>query len=257
MTLYIPYLIFIGISLLSIISALILRKVRNNEKPAGSHEKRIRNIILTLVGYYLIKLVFGWRLNWYVEAVLILILCIYFDYLIIVKKKYSHKLKDIYFTARLLLVGIPIVSFIIIFFIGALTLTFGFGLACFVFPKDRTYGEQQVYKNLYIYKSEECKNGFSFKKKFLCFEKEILTLGGDYSSYFVGNPSLNDKITGDIERQGDTIFISGQDSRINYRKYIRVLILKNNQLLIQVIRPLGHTSESEAIDVVQTEMIKI
>lgn len=253
MIIYEHYLIFIGISLFSMIIALILRKIKKNEKPIGRHEKLIRNIILCAVGYYLIKFALGWRLNWYFEAILILTLCIYFDYLIIVKKKYSHKLQDIYYPARLLLVGIPIASFVIILFIGGLTLGFGYGLGCFVFPVDRTYGEQRVYKNLYIYKSEECKNGFVFKKKSLCFEKDIANIGGNYGSTFGRDRGEDDPITGYISRNKDTIFISGQNSRANYREYIRILILKNDQLLIQVIEPLG----TEAIDVVRTEMIKI
>lgn len=256
MTLYKAYLIYIALSFLSFAGAFAARKLRKKERQISRYEKLIINVIICVIAYYLIKVVFGWRFNWYAEAAIMLSTCVYFDYLIIVQKQFSRKLKDIYYAARLLLLGIPIASFVIIFFIGGLTLTFGFAFGCFIFPTDRTYGEQQVYKNLYIYKNE-CKDGFSFKKKFLFFEKDIVTFKGNYSSYFVGNPTLHDKITGNIEKHGDTIFISGKESRTKYRKYIRVLILKNDQLLIQIIRPLGHALDSEAIDVVRTEVIKI
>ncbi|MBA5793509.1 hypothetical protein H1R17_09595 [Flavobacterium sp. xlx-214] len=248
MTLYVPYLIFIGISLFSFITAFIVRKVKNNKKTVGRHEKLIRNIILFAVGYYLIKFIFGWQLNWCFEAVLVLILCICFDYVIIVKEQYSHRLQNIYYPVRLLLIGVPIASFVIIFFLGGITLGFGYGLGCFVFPKDRAYGEQHVYKNLYIYKSEDCREAFVFKKKLLCFEKDVANIGSYYGTTFGENRSEEDPITGYISRNKDTIFITGKDIEPRSPFHIRITILNNQKVQIEDISPISYPiSEGETL----------
>lgn len=247
MPLYTPYLIFVLLSFLSFVSFFIVRKIWENEKKTGQYEKPIRNVIIIILGYYFVKIFFGWHLNWFVESIIILAICLYFDYLIILKKNYSNRVKEIYYAFRLLLFGVPIASLVVIFFISGLTLTFGFAFGCNVFPIDSTYGEQQVYKNLYIYRND-CSGHFTFKKKCFFFEKDVAEIGSHYGITFGENRREEDPVTGYVSRQKDTIFITGKKTMPDSHRHIRITILTPEKVQIESVSPKSYPiSEGETL----------
>lgn len=239
MTLYTPYLIYIAISILSFIVFFIIRKVRKNEKMIGNG-RLIKIVLAIVVLYFLVKIIFGWRLNWYTEAVIIIGLCVSFDYLIILKKQYSANIKTMYFTLRFLSFGVPIILILGVILLAVITFGFGGTFGCYAFPQDHSYGEQKVYRNLYIYKNDCYPHGsgrFTFKKKFLFFEKDILTIS---STDFLGNLTAEDPPTGYVSQDKDTIFITGERYMPDSRKHIRVTILSVNSVQIERVSPVRY-----------------
>lgn len=242
MTLYTPYLIYIAISILSFIVFFIIRKVRKNEKMIGNG-RLIKIVLAIVVLYFLVKIIFGWRLNWYTEAVIIIGLCVSFDYLIILKKQYSANIKTMYFTLRFLSFGVPIILILGVVFFSLITLGFGSMYECYAFPIDHSYGEQKVYRNLYIYKNDcypDGVGGFSFKKKFLFLEKDVLTIYGYYNIVYSGNWTAGDPPAGYISQDKDTIFITGKSYMPDSRKHIRVTILSTNSVQIESVSPVRY-----------------
>lgn len=262
MTLYTPYLIYIAISILSFITFFIIRKVKKNEKIIGNG-RLIKIVLAIVVLYFLVKIIFGWRLNWYTEAVIILGLCVSFDYLIILKKQYSANLKGMYFTLRILSFGVPIILILGVILLTVITFGFGGTYGCYAFPQDHSYGEQKVYRNLYIYENEcypHGNGGFTFKKKLLFFEKDILTIYGHYSTVFSGNRTAGDPPTGYVSQDKDTIFITGKDYMPDDLSHIRITILSSSSVQIESVSPVQYPpANGEKVETVshQKEIIRL
>src|SRR5690554_2980266 len=242
MTLYTPYLIYIAISILSFIVFFIIRKVRKNEKMIGNG-RLIKIVLAIVVLYFLVKIIFGWRLNWYTEAVIILGLCVSFDYLIILKKQYSANIKTMYFTLGFLSLGVPIILILGVLLSEVITFGFGGTFGCSAFHQYHSYGEQKVNRNLYIYKNDcypDEVSCFSFKKKFLFLEKDVLTIYGYYNIVFSGNWTAEDPPAGYISQDKDTIFITGKSYMPDDLSHIRVTILSTNSVQIESVSPVRY-----------------
>src|SRR5690606_38219974 len=163
-----------------------------------------------------------------------------FDYLIILKKQYSANLKGMYFTLRFLSFGVPIILILGVILLAVITFGFGGTFGCYAFPQDHSYGEQKVYRNLYIYENDcypHGSGGFTFKKKFLFFEKDVLIIS---STDFLGNLTAEVPPTGYISQDKDTIFITGKRYMPDHLTHIRVTILSINSVQIESVSPLRY-----------------
>lgn len=228
MTLYKPYLIYIAISLISFIGSFVIRKLIIKER-IPANDKYIKRIVIPICIYFLVKLFFGWRLNWFTETTILLILFVCFDYFIIIKNKYSSNTQWIYYLIRYCSFGLPFVSFIVLFFMIVISLGYGALATCKFFPTDRSSGEQKVYKNLYIYRNE-C-NGIAFKKKFLFFEKDVADISID-EIYNKGIQN-NSGFTGYIHRTPKMIYITADKNIDSSYQYIKIVPLPENEVLIE------------------------
>lgn len=142
--------------------------------------------------------------------------------------------------------GLPLASFVLLIIFGALTLGFGFGLGCFIFPLDHSYGEQQVYKNLYIY-NDDCSHTFRFKKKILFFEKDITSIGRTGSfSVFAGFGHENNP-TGFVHQRKDTIYITGDKKLKDHTTHLRIVILSPKKLKIETVDYEGNPGSLQKI----------
>jgi len=257
MPIYEPYLIFIAISLLSFFIALIVRLNYKRERQVVGG-KKLKIILVIIVLGYLIKLFLGWKLsNWYVQTLILLSLFVYLDYLIIVKK-HPIKLLVYYSLIRIYSFGLPIIGFVLSLIIILLTAGYGGGaLECVIFPQDSSYGEQKVYKNLYIY-SNECTHDFTFKKKFLVFEKDVAKITGRYNNIFAEyRDSEIDPITGYINQKENIIYITGRN---RHNHYIKLTILDNRIIQVEVIRPLSShmlSGEDIQLESYEKQLIKL
>ena len=183
----------------------------------------------------MIKLFLGWKLsNWYVQTLILLSLFIYLDFLIIIKK-HPIKLLVYYSLIRVYSFGLPIIGFVLSLIIILLTAGYGGStLECVIFPQDSSYGEQKIYKNLYIY-SNECTHDFTFKKKFLVFEKDVAEITGRYNNIFAEYRDTEvTPITGYINQKENIIYITGRNRR---NHYIKLTILDNRTIQVEAIRP--------------------
>ena len=234
MTIYLPYIIFIAISLLTFLTTLILRAKYKKERKIAEG-KILKIIIIGIVLCYIIKIFFGWRFsNWYLQAVILLTIFIYFDYLTIIKK-YPVKLLTYYNLIRVYSFGAPIVGFVLAMILAVFTAFYGGVWGCKIFPQDRSYGVQKVYKNLYIYGNDCPFPSMIFKKRFLFFEKDVAEITGRYNNVFAEyRDSKSDPITGYISQKENVIYITGR-KRGNH--YIKLTILDNNTIQIEAIEP--------------------
>lgn len=247
MKFYIPYLIFIALSAIILIVALIVNGVRKKKEKVPGNSRLIVTVGIITALYFVIKIFFGWRLtNWYVEAGILLVIFIYFDYLIVIKKQYNSNIISIYYFIRFSSFGLPLASFVLLIIFGILTLTFGFQLTCFIFPLDHSYGEQQVYKNLYIY-NDDCSHTFRFKKKILFFEKDITSIGRTGSfSVFAGFGHENNP-TGFVHQRKDTIYITGDKKLKDHTTHLRIVILSPKKLKIETVDYEGNPGSLQKI----------
>ena len=234
MPIYTPYFIFLGLSALLFIITLLVKL--NTKHSSRRSDAIIWGVMGTVIVYYLVRFIFGWRIsNWYAEAFLILGICITLDIFILVKYRYSQQVRIVYYCLRITGIIGPIILYFMSLGIIFITLGFSKSLACYVVPVDTTYGEQWVYKNLYVYQGR-CKLGGSelvFKKKFLFFEKKLITMGGNTIFYSSDNSV---PLTGYIQRKADCIYISGHQYAndthdTNY--YIKITVLDKNRLKIE------------------------
>ena len=247
MPIYTPYFVFLGISALSFIIAFIV-KVFTKQRPRTS-DTLIWVVMGTVIVYYLVRLIFGWRLsNWYVEAILVLGVCIALDIFILIKYRYSQQVRIVYYCIRMTGVIVPIILFVMAVGVTLVSLGFSKGVACYVVPVDTTYGEQWVYKNLYVYKGE-CNLGSQivFKKKFLFFEKEVASIS--VPSTFRSLLDFKGPITGFLSKNGDIIYLSDEKyssgpPQKKYR-YIKISILKPNYLKVELIMYLDYINAEE------------
>lgn len=250
MTLYLPYFIYIAISFLSFIFF--------NLRKRGKDKKKTRNIWLisiiltTIVLYFSIKLILGWRLNWYIEAIIVLGVSVIFDYLILLKKKYTKNLKEIYSILRLFSFGIPIIYTLGCFFIALISFGYGGFYECVSIPKDRSYEEQHIHKNLYIY-FDECSQDLSFKKKFVLFEKDVASVySRDARAAYWNN---HQPITGHISYRNDTIIITSKKEMPKNKEHIRLIKLPKNKIQIEKVVPISYPPEPGKE--IETETYKI
>lgn len=258
MTLYIPYFIYIAISVLSLMTFLVVRRMGKNEKAVGN-STLLKLTIIIIVLYFLIKIILGWRLNWYIEAVVTLSIVVSFDYLIILRNKYSTNLQGIYYTLRLFSFGIPIIYTFGSFIIAVISLGYGRYFECVSIPTDRSYEEQQVYKNLYIY-FDECRSEISFKKKFFFFEKDVASIYSNsahevYLRSQIDPNTAETPLTGYISYRNDTIIITSTKKMPKTRNHIRVVKLPENKMQIEYISPISYPPEPG--EEVETESYKI
>ena len=257
MPIYGPYVIFVVISLLFFFIALIIRVNYKKERPVDDG-KKLKIILVIIVLGYLIKLFLGWKLsNLYVQTLILLSLFVYLDYLIIVKK-HSIKLLVYYSLIRIYSFGVLIIGFVLSLILFLFTAGYGGGaLECVIFPQDSSYGEQKVYKNVYIY-SNECTHDFIFKKKFLVFEKDVAKITGRYNNIFAEyRDSEIDPITGYINQEENIIYITGRNRR---NHYIKLTILDNRTIQVEAIRPSSSpvsSSESIQLESSEKQLIKL
>lgn len=128
-------------------------------------------------------------------------------------------------------------------------ITFGWGGSTseYVFPLNTSYGEQWVYRNLYIYKDERNSGSFAFKKKLLFFEKDVARISGTYMNVFGRTKRNNDPITGYVNKniQDSIIYISGgKDIDKIVKRGIEIIILKPNDIKIESFDPSGKVVKS-------------
>ena len=163
MTLYKPYLIYIAISLISFIGSFVIRKLIIKER-IPANDKYIKRIGIPICIYFLVKLFFGWRLNWFTETTILLILFVCFDYFIIIKNKYSSNTQWIYYLIRYCSFGLPFVSFIVLYFMIVISLGYGALATCKFFPTDRSSIEMNVMASLLK------RNFYSLRKMSLIYQ---------------------------------------------------------------------------------------
>lgn len=244
MPIYTPYFIFLALLFVSLLISVIIKK--NKEGLDVSSPKPIR-ITIGIVGlYYAVKIFFGWRFtSWYFEAFLMLCVCFALDYFVIIKNRYPKKTNTLYYVVRISYITVPILTIAGSIFFALITMGWGQGAIRKVFPIDTSYGEQWVYKNLYIYKNdrEDIGGVFAFKKKVLFFEKDVAIIRGSYLGVFGINQSSDDPLTGYINKDLDSIIIinGGNDKKYLSGKplinCIKITILKSNYIKIERIIP--------------------
>lgn len=239
MSIYGNYIIILLISLLSFVIAVRVRNQEIIEKTRTKiiDEKYIWLVLIGMIVYYIVRVVTGWRFSIiYIEICIVLITLIYLDYLIIVKCRYSKKINVVFRSIRFISITIPFLLIGIVIFMTAISFGYAATEICKVFPLDTSYAEQNVYKNIYLYK-DECKDLFVFKKTFLMFEKDVATFGNNSITVFGGGISRDSLATGHIVHYKDSITITGSKNNSFRDNYLRIIIIQPNKLKIESIIP--------------------
>lgn len=259
MPIYTAYFVFLGISALSFFIALIMKFYRKNREQR--RDNLVWGVIGTVVVYYLIRLIFGWRIsNWYAEAILILGICLALDYFILIKYRYSQQLRIVYYCLRMTGIIVPIILFVMAVGVTLVSLGFSKGVACYVVPVDTSYGEQWVYKNLYVYQGN-CKlsRQLVFKKKFLFLEKELMTIGGEEVFY---SSDTNTPLTGYIYRKNDSVvYLSGEKylEGVPEKEYshIKITVMNTTTLKLEPMIYSDNKAKNEILETSQVKYIKL
>lgn len=230
------FLIIWVMHIASFIAAFIIYKVKR--KRAIEDGKTVKSpvilyIWLGLLAIYLfIRWITGWKIQgWYCEALIILIVFVLFDILIIGKRIYGKKVFLFYVTVRGLFFGSMVLRLLIaVFMVLMMSPVAGY----YSLPLNKSYGEQRVYHNIYIYRNNKAM-AYVFKKKIGVFEKDVAKLKGN--SMVIGVHG-GDPITGYVYRDGNDVnklyilgsLMPGEDFKQAW--YISVTILPDNYLRI-------------------------
>jgi|SRR5690554_1692154 len=227
--------IFLVFSTLSLIISLFARRFKVVERTDEHvlNEKLVQLAIFLMLFYGVFRAVSGWRLsNIYLEASLFLILFICLDYLITVRNKYSKRTNVIFYVMRYISIVVPIGLIGLVMFATFISFGYGAEIICKVYPLDTSYGEQNVYRNFYIYK-DECDHKFIFKKTFLLFEKDVASFPNDAITHAGGGIDItcykNDSITITGHKENN---VSEDDHKGDY---LKVRILPANKLKVERI----------------------
>lgn len=231
---------FLFIWILHIVSFIVAFIINRVERKKGIHtaenerEKKspvALNVWLGLIAIYLlIRWITGWKIQgWYGEALIILIVFVLFDILVIGKRIYGKRILRFYTAVR----GIFFVSMVIRLLITFFLVLMMSPVAGFILPVDKSYGEQRVYHNIYIYRNDE-QMAYVFKKKIGIFEKDIAKVKGDITMIGIHG---GDPVTGYVYKDGDDTnklyilgsLLPGEDFKQSW--YISVTILPGTQHL--------------------------
>lgn len=148
----------------------------------------------------LLRFITGWHLRgWYLEALIVLVGFVLFDYYVLIKRQFSRLARAFYLTVRGVFLTSMVIRLLVAFF---MLLMLSPVAGPYSLPEDKS-DAQQVYDNIFIYRSASSRK-YVFKKQHFLFEKDVAKITNCALQL---SPKLTDPATGYIRKKGDSIYI--------------------------------------------------